>query len=44
MCEIGWQIQRLIHFYASKFQKFPLIHKITFQGVSNTGSKRMTGE
>ena len=35
-----------MHFYASKFQKFPsiLFIKITFQGVLNTGSKRKAGK
>ena len=36
----------LMHFYASKFQKFPsiLFIKITFRGVLNTGSKRKASE
>ena len=46
MCETGWQIQRYMHFYASKFQNFPsiLFIKIMFQGVLNAGSQRKIGE
>ena len=44
--QIGWQIQRQAHFWASKFQKFLsiLFIKITFQGVLITVSKRKARE